>query len=97
MLDVSQSAVLWAVPITASDMELTAKFCEVFAHYSKEYVIPAFYETTLQEKFSRDADTKEMLEKNRCCFKRFDCIICAYIRRLGCLYDEYAHRKRSTA
>lgn len=62
ILDVSQSAVLWAVPITASDRELTAKFCEVFAYYSKEYVIPAFYETTLQEKFSRDADTKEMLE-----------------------------------
>ncbi|MBQ2708952.1 MAG: hypothetical protein IJF67_11860 [Clostridia bacterium] len=62
ILDVSQSTVLWAVPVTASDYELTAKFCEVFAHYSKEHMIPAYYETTLQEKFSRDADTAEMLE-----------------------------------
>ena len=39
----------------------------------------------------------EILEKNSCCFKCFNCFICAYFLRLGRLYDEYAHRKRSTA
>lgn len=60
--DVSQSTVLWCVPVTVSDAELTAKVFEVYSHFSREYVIPAYYETSLQEKFSRDTDTKEMLQ-----------------------------------
>ena len=61
VLDYAQGSVLWAVPVTASDYDLTAKFCEIFGHYSQEYIVPAYYETTLQDKFSRDADTREML------------------------------------
>lgn len=60
--DVSQSTVLWCIPVTASDYSLTSKFCEVFAHYSRENMIPAYYEVSLQEKYSRDSDTKEMLQ-----------------------------------
>lgn len=60
--DVSQSTVLWCVPVTAKDPELTSEFCEVFAYYSRNDVIPAYYEKALQGKYSRDSETGEMLD-----------------------------------
>ncbi len=59
---VSMSTVLWTVPVTASDLTLTAEFCELFAYHGMDSIVPAYYEVTLQEKFSRDEETKEMLE-----------------------------------
>ena len=61
-MDVPLSAVLWAVPITASDKQLVADFCEYFSYRSYELVVPAYYESTLKEKYSRDPDTVEMLD-----------------------------------
>ena len=62
LMDVPLSAVLWAVPITASDKQLVADFCEYFSYRSYELVVPAYYESTLKEKYSRDPDTVEMLD-----------------------------------
>ena len=61
-VDVPLSTVVWCVPVSASDMEMTADFMEVFSYYSRENVIPAYYETTLKDKYSRDSDTVEMLD-----------------------------------
>ena len=59
--DVSLSTVLWAVTVNVSDAELTSKFCEVYGYQSWKNVVPAYYVTTLEDKYSRDDQTKEML------------------------------------
>jgi len=35
---------------------------EAMACASRNYIIPAYYESSLQDKFARDADTAEMLD-----------------------------------
>jgi len=50
------------VPITVKDAELTSKVAEAMSYYSREYVVPAYYDVALKEKYTRDEDVKEMLE-----------------------------------
>ncbi len=59
--DVSRSTVLWSIPLTAADPELSAKVLEVLSHESMERIDPAYFEVALKEKYSRDTDTAEML------------------------------------
>ena len=61
-IDVPVSSVQWVVPITAPNTELISDFCEYYAYYSYENVIPAYFEVTLKDKYSRDENTQEMLD-----------------------------------
>ncbi len=49
------------VPIL-SDLPLTGKVIESMNYYSWKWTVPAYYDTTLSVKYSRDADTQEMLQ-----------------------------------
>ena len=49
------------VPIL-SDLPLTGKVIETMNYYSWKWTVPAYYDTTLSIKYSRDADTQEMLQ-----------------------------------
>ena len=50
------------VPVTTMDPSLTGKTLESLAYYSYKMVVPAYYETALKERYSRDVNTKVMLE-----------------------------------
>jgi len=50
------------VPSTVSDPELVGKILEAMAYYSYMNVVPAYYETALKERYSRDESTKQMLD-----------------------------------
>ncbi len=49
------------VPKTVKNRSLTAKVMEAMSCFSTDTVIPAYYETALKDKYSRDENTKEML------------------------------------
>lgn len=50
------------LPVTNSDLELTGRILEDMAYQSSITVRPAFYETTLKGKISRDNDSGDMLD-----------------------------------
>ena len=50
------------IPITADDPALVGRVLESLAYYSFRDVVPAYYETKLKERYSRDEDTKKMLD-----------------------------------
>lgn len=57
------------VPVTNSDCERTGILLEYMAAYSRNELIPAYYDITMKEKVSRDEITKQILDVifgNRC-------------------------------
>ena len=54
--------VLLAVPIIISDEEFSTVVLEALARLSQEYVMPAYYEITLQRKAARDEESGQMLD-----------------------------------
>lgn len=57
------------VPVTNSDLERTGILLEYMAAYSRNELIPAYYDITMKEKVSRDETTKQILDiifGNRC-------------------------------
>ena len=50
------------VPITTNDPALTGKVLESLAYYGHKLVVPAYYDTALKERYSRDPETSVMLE-----------------------------------
>lgn len=57
------------VPVTNSNLERTGILLEYMAAYSRNELIPAYYEITMKEKVSRDETTKQILDiifSNRC-------------------------------
>jgi len=57
---VEGAATVLVLPKTA-DFDFTGTICEALARESSLTVIPAYYETTLQQKFARDEETINML------------------------------------
>ncbi|MCL1792239.1 MAG: hypothetical protein FWG34_00055 [Oscillospiraceae bacterium] len=55
-------AQLMSVPITVQDTEKVGAIIEALSYYSREYVVPAYYDINLKTKFSRDAESSEMLD-----------------------------------
>ena len=51
-----------AIPITAKDPAKTGLILSALACESLETLIPAYYKTAIEEKFSRDGNAKEMLD-----------------------------------
>ncbi|MHC1693752.1 MAG: hypothetical protein AB9835_00445 [Eubacteriales bacterium] len=61
-------AMVLSVPVTCADTEMVGFILEAMAQESSTTVLPAYYETTLQRKHSRDAESADMLDiifKNR--------------------------------
>ena len=50
------------VPVTNSNLDRTSVILEAMACVSAEKVIPEYYEVALQSRFSRDAQSAEMLD-----------------------------------
>ena len=53
---------LYCVPITATDPSRTSVILEALSIIGSKEVIPAFYDVALQTKFTRDADSAEMID-----------------------------------
>lgn len=51
-----------AVPMTASDPDLTGKVVELLGYYSQQNFVPVYYDILLGQKISRDNDSMEMLD-----------------------------------
>lgn len=58
---VSQDSVMWFLPSTSENKELSAKLMEVLAYYGKKDVVPEYYEVSLGFTYARDPNTMEML------------------------------------
>jgi hypothetical protein len=52
----------FGIPITAANPERTGAFMEALTGLSATTLIPAYYETSLTNKFMRDEDSIEMLD-----------------------------------
>ncbi len=50
------------IPTTTNDSVLTGKVCEALSFYSYKDVVPAYYDVALKNKYSRDENTRDMLE-----------------------------------
>ncbi len=50
------------IPTTTNDDALTGKVCEALSYYSYKDVVPAYYDVALKNKYSRDENTRDMLE-----------------------------------
>ena len=50
------------IPAGNEDIDRTAAVIEAMGYYGQQYVIPAFYETTITHKALRDEDSLEMLD-----------------------------------
>ena len=59
---VNGHASLMVVPITVPDANKTGMVIEALAAVGHDEVIPAFYEVSLKTKFSRDAESEEMID-----------------------------------
>ena len=53
---------LGLIPITVSDAERTGAITEALCAYGSMRVVPAFYDTALKTKASRDDDSEEMID-----------------------------------
>ncbi len=59
---IATSTQMTYVPITTNDPALTGKVLESLAYYGHKQVVPAYYDTALKERYSRDSKTRVMLE-----------------------------------
>ena len=60
---VSEQNVQWgAVPVTVQDPEFVSAVAEALAYYSRLYTTPAYYESTLKFKDTRDDSSMEMID-----------------------------------
>lgn len=50
------------IPTTTPDVSLVGKVCEAMSYYSYKNVVPAYYDVTLKNKYSRDENTQIMLD-----------------------------------
>ena len=59
---VNGHASLMVMPITVNDYEKTGKIIEALCAFGSRDVIPAFYDVSLKTKFSRDAESENMID-----------------------------------
>ena len=53
---------MWIVPVTNPDLPRTGAILEMMAYYGQKYIIPAYYDVTLQNKYLRDDRSVDMLD-----------------------------------
>ncbi|MCD7776271.1 MAG: hypothetical protein LUH54_02740 [Firmicutes bacterium] len=59
---VAVSSCVVVVPLTTSNEERTGIITEALAYFGQEYLTPAYYDTQLQSRFTRDEESAEMLD-----------------------------------
>ena len=59
---VNGHASLMVMPITVNDYEKSGKIIEALCAFGSRDVIPAFYDVSLKTKFSRDAESEDMID-----------------------------------
>lgn len=55
-------ASMFYVPVSVENLDLTSMVCEALSFYSYRDLIPTYYEVALKEKYSRDAEVRQMLD-----------------------------------
>lgn len=53
---------LMCAPLVAEDHDIIGEVMELYAYYSSEEVLPAYYDIVLGEKLSRDPESRDMLD-----------------------------------
>ena len=53
---------LYCVPMSNTELEMTSVIMEEMAIGAKNYIVPAYYNVALRDKYTRDADSVEMLD-----------------------------------
>ena len=53
---------MWIIPTTVQDVPRTGAVLEAMAYYGKKFIIPAYYDVTLQNKYLRDEKSIDMLD-----------------------------------
>ena len=53
---------MWVVPVTNPDVDRTGAVLEAMAYYGQKYIIPAYYDVSLQNKYLRDERSVDMLD-----------------------------------
>ena len=72
---IGTSTSMFFIPKTTSNAGTVGAVCEALAYYGKENVVPTWYEIALKEKYTRDEDTKEMVDLIRSSASiAFDCV-----------------------
>lgn len=66
------------IPVSVPDPEFSAYMSELIACEAKNFVTPAYYETTLKSRDARDDESEEMLDDYIFANLKFD---------IGCVYD----------
>ncbi|MBQ8836578.1 MAG: extracellular solute-binding protein [Clostridia bacterium] len=56
------NAVYTCVPLVMENRERTSAVMEAIGYYSKEYIIPAYYDKTLNGQYVRDSESAKMLD-----------------------------------
>ncbi len=59
---IGTSTTMIYVPKTQKDRDLCSKAMEAFSYFTREIVVPKYYESALKEKYARDEDVAEMLD-----------------------------------
>ena len=52
----------FCIPTTVADADMSGAVLEALSYYGKEYITPAYYDTTLKGKYFRDEESSEMLD-----------------------------------
>lgn len=72
---IGTSTSMFFIPKTAKYPETVGAVCEALAYYGQKDVIPTWYNVALKEKYTREEDTKEMVDLIRQSAElAFDCV-----------------------
>lgn len=72
---IGTSTSMFFIPKTTSDAGTVGAVCEALAYYGRQNVVPTWYEIALKEKYTRDEETKEMVDLIRSSASiAFDCV-----------------------
>lgn len=72
---IGTSTSMFFIPKTVSDAGTVGAVCEALSYYGMADVVPTWYEIALKEKYTRDEDTKEMVDLIRSSASiAFDCV-----------------------
>ena len=84
---IGTSTSMFFIPKTVSDAGTVGAVCEALGYYGMTDVVPTWYEIALKEKYTRDEDTKDMVDLIRASASiAFDCVFAQNMSEATCTY-----------
>ena len=84
---IGTSTSMFFIPKTVSDAGTVGAVCEALAYYGRQNVVPTWDEIALKEKYTRDEETKEMVDLIRSSASiAFDCVFAQNMSEATCTY-----------